>query len=88
MFISKGFSIWVLLLDKLVTVIELDLSNLSTVSFLLVLEVSTVYLDVCDLSVLYIVSIFFFAEIGDVLASLTTFTLISLFCQLCQYSFF
>ena len=46
-----------------------------TVSVLLFLELSTVSLDVCDFSVLSTVSIFFVADIGDVLAYLTTFFL-------------
>ena len=62
-FISEGFSIWVHLLDLLVTGIDLDLYALSTMSFSLSLEVSTVYGDVYDLFVFLNVSIFYFC--GD-----------------------
>ena len=79
---------WVLLSDKLVPGIDLDLCILLTVSVLLFLEVSTVSLDVCDFYVLSTVSILFFDEIGDMLASLTKFTFISLLCKLCQYFVF
>ena len=70
-----GFSMWVILLYKLVTGIDLDLYIVLTVSVLLSLEVSTVSLDVCYFSVLSNVLIFFFSDIGNVLASLTTFSL-------------
>ena len=61
----------VLLLDKLVLGLDLDLSFVLSVSVLLFLEVPTVSLDVCDLSVLSTVSISWFSDIGDVLAYLT-----------------
>ena len=57
------------LLDKLFPEVDLDLSIVLTVSVLLCLEASTVSLDVCYLPVLMTVSILFFAEIGDILAS-------------------
>ena len=71
--ISKGFSILVLLLDKIFLITDLDLSTVLSVSVLwvdldlsitltfsvsLLLGVSTVLLDACDLSVLLTVSIF------------------------------
>ena len=79
-----GFSILVILLDKLVLGIfldlstvfsvsvlwlDLDLSNDLTLSYLLLLGVSTILLDACYLSVLLTVSIFCFADIGGVMAS-------------------
>ena len=48
----------VLLLDKLVLLVDLDLSIEFSVSALSSLEVGTVILDVCDLSVL--LTLFFF----------------------------
>ena len=73
--IYEGFSILVILLDKLVRGIDLDLftvfsvsvlwlyldlSNDLPLSVLLLLGVSTVLLDACDVSVLLTVSIFCF----------------------------
>ena len=40
-YISEGFSIWLLLLDIIVTGIDRDFSTLSTVSFSLFLEATT-----------------------------------------------
>ena len=76
---------WKLLLDKLVLGVDLNLTIVLSVSVLLFLDVSTVSLDVCDLSVFPTVPILFFDMIGYVLASLTTFYLISLPCQMRQY---
>ena len=73
-FISKGFSMWKLLLDKLDTKRYPDLSIVLTVSVLFLLKVPTVSLDVFDFYVFLTVSIFFFAETGYVLAYLTTFS--------------
>ena len=72
-FVSEGFSMWKLLLDKLVPGVDLDLYIVLTVSVFL--EVSTVTLDARNLSVLSFMSIFFFSGVGDVLDSLTTFSL-------------
>ena len=75
--ISEVFSILVLLLDKLILGIYLDLSNMFSVSVILVyldlsidltlsvlllLGVSTFLLDACDFYVLLTVSIFFFPK--------------------------
>ena len=75
--ISECFSVLVLLLDKLVLEIDLDLftvfsvsviwlepdlSNNLILSVLLLLGVLTVFLDACDCSVLLFVSIFFFLK--------------------------
>ena len=57
-----------------VLLVELDLTNYLIVSVLLLLGVSTVLLDACDLSVLLTVSSFFFSEIGGVMDSSTTFS--------------
>ena len=54
-----GFSIWVLLLGVLVTGIDPDPSALSNVSFLLFLEVPTVFEGVFDFYVFYCVNILF-----------------------------
>ena len=88
-YFSEGLYILVLLLDKLVLEIDLDLFILLTVfsmsvlwldldlskdlpcSDLFLLDISTVLLGACDFSVLLTVSIFFFDDIGDLLASLT-----------------
>ena len=75
----------VLLLDKLVLGVDLYLSIEFSVSSLFFLKVYNFSLNVCDLYVLSIVSIFFFDDIGDVLASSKTVFLISLICQLCRY---
>ena len=84
---SEVFSILVLLLDKFVFGIDLDLFNVFyvsviwvnldlsidlTLSFLLILGVSTVLFDACNFSVLLTVSILFFAEIGGLVDYLTT----------------
>ena len=78
----------VLLLDKFVLGIDLDLSNEFsvlvlwvdldlyndlTVSVILILGASNVLLDACDFSVLLNVSIFFFAEIEVLMDYFTTF---------------
>ena len=93
----------VLLLDKLVLGIDLDLSNMFSVSVILVyldlsidltlsvlllLVVSIVLLDACDFYIFLTVSIFFFSKIRGVMASFTTVGFFSLFCQPCQYSLF
>ena len=72
-FISEGFSILVLLLDKLVLTIDLDLSNVFSVSVfwlnldlsidlnlsvLLLLDVSTALLDAYDFSVFWLCQFF------------------------------
>ena len=73
--ISEGFSNFVLLLDQLVLGVDIYLSIVLSVSVLFFYEVSTVSLDICDLSILSTVSIFSFSDIEDVLASLTTFSI-------------
>ena len=65
-FISEGFSIWVILLDTLFTEINFSLSALSTVSFII--------FGICDFSVFSMI-IFFFVELIDVLTYSFTFFL-------------
>ena len=92
--ISMGFYILLLILEKLVPVIDIVLDTVLTVSViwvdldlyidltfsvLLIWGVSSVLLDACDFSVLLTVSIFFFYEIGGVMASSTTLGFVLLF---------
>ena len=102
-YIAVGFYILVLILDKLFLGIDLDLStvfNVSvlladldlsidlTLSVLLLLVVSTVILNAFDFSVLLTVSIFFFYEIGEVMASFTILGFVSPFFNHVSIPFF
>ena len=92
--ISEGFSILVLLLDKSVLEIDIDLFTVFSVSIiwvdldlyidlflsvLLILGAYTVLLDACYFSVFFTVSILFFSEIGGVMDSLTTLGFVPFF---------
>ena len=68
-----------ILLTVSVILVDLYLSIVLTVSFLLLLEVSTVFFNACDLSVVLTVSILFFDEIGEGVASSTLLCFVLLF---------
>ena len=102
-YIAVGFYILVLILDKLFLGIDLDLSTVFyvsvlladldlsidlTLSVLLLLVVSTVILNAFDFSVLLTLSIFFFYEIGEVMASFTILGFVSPFFNRVSITFF